>query len=86
VHFFCKAAETRKYTSKVNKSLSCPEIHKLQVKSNDSIFVLRCLNFFIVLCILLIISGIEINPGPLASNNSSSSSHKAYVRPEKKTI
>jgi hypothetical protein len=47
------------------------------VKINDSIFVLKCLNFFIVLCILFIISGIEINPGSFASNNSSSSSHKA---------
>ena len=74
VHFFCKAAETRKNTSKVNKSLCCPEIHKLQVKTNNSIFVLKCLNFFIVLCILLIISGIEINPGPFDSDISSSSS------------
>ena len=74
VHFFCKAAETRKNTSKVNKSLCCPDIHKLQVKTNNSIFVLKCLNFFIVLCILLIISGIEINPGPFDSDISSSSS------------
>jgi hypothetical protein len=36
VHFFCKAAETRKNTSKVNKSLCCPEIHKIQVKTNNS--------------------------------------------------
>ena len=74
VYFVCKAAETRKYTRKVNKSLCCPEIHKLQIKTNDGIFVLKCLNFFIVLCILLIISGIEINPGPSDSDNSSSSS------------
>jgi len=44
------------------------------VKTNDGIFVLKCLNFFIVLCILLIISGIEINPGPFDSDNSSISS------------
>ena len=46
----------------------------LQVKTNDSFFVLKCFNFFIVLCILLIISGIEINPGSFDSDNSSSSS------------
>jgi TRAP-type mannitol/chloroaromatic compound transport system permease small subunit len=44
------------------------------VKTNDSFFVLKCFNFFIVLCILLIISGIEINPGSFDSDNSSSSS------------
>jgi hypothetical protein len=54
----------------VNKSHCCPEIHKLQVKTNNSIFVLKCLNFFIVLCILLIISGIEINPGISSSSSS----------------
>jgi hypothetical protein len=42
--------------------------------TTDGIFVLKCLNFFIVLSILLIISGIEINPGPFDSDNSSSSS------------
>jgi hypothetical protein len=44
VHFFCKAAETRKNTSKVNKSRCCPEIHKLQVKTNNSIFVVTLLD------------------------------------------
>ena len=82
VHFVCKAAEIRKYTRKVNKSLCCPEIHKLQMKTNNSIFVLKCLNFFIVLCILLIISGIEINPGPSDSNNSSSSSSEFDNTPD----
>ena len=44
------------------------------MKTNDIFFGLKCFNFFIVLCILLIISGIEINLGLFDSVNSSSSS------------
>ena len=44
------------------------------MKTNDIFFGLKCFNFFIVLCILLIISGIEINPGSFDSDNSSTSS------------